>query len=171
MCAFLNHRSWTAQTLHRKKHSTLALSHIHTALPFLPSGAPLTQNTHICAQPHTHTLRFILRRGLHYTGITKRNVLIKLCRQLQTARRENGNDVVHQALKENTSRGLYMCAYNGVSVCACSFLPLSNMSSCGGHAVPYKDTQRSETSVQRLQTEYHIYTFRFCCRLFYVRLS
>lgn len=90
------------------------------ALPFLPSGEPLTQNTHICTQPYTLThihTEILLRRGLHYTGITKRNVLIKLCRQLQTARRENGNDVVHQAFKENTSRGLCMCVC--VMVCLC----------------------------------------------------
>lgn len=46
---------------------------------------------------HTHILRSTLERKLHYTGITTRNVLIKCYRQLQNARRENGNDLVHQA--------------------------------------------------------------------------
>lgn len=63
MCAFLNHRPYTAQTLHRQKHSTLPV--LNTFLPFLPSGAPLTQHT--CRGEHT-----LLRRGLHYTGITKK---------------------------------------------------------------------------------------------------
>ncbi len=147
------------------------------ALPFLPSGAPLTQNTHKCSQPytltHTHTdthTEILLRRGLHYTGITKRNVLIKLCRQLQTARRENGNDVVHQAFKENTSRGLCMCVYTGVSLCACSFLPLSNMSSCRGHAVPYKDTEIGNLCPETTDQIALLY-FRFCCKHLCIPLS
>lgn len=109
-----------------KTLQSLLFTYIHVFFFFLPSGAPLTQNTQRCKSSlslthsyfhmyaHTHTQahtntstktsikrRARLKRGLHhYTGITKRNILIKLCRQLQTARRENGNDVVHQVLKE-----------------------------------------------------------------------
>lgn len=108
-----------------ERNTQLSPSYTHKCSPpppFLPSGAPLNQNTRthtsICTSMHTYTdTHTLLRRGLHYTGITKRNVLIKLCRQLQTTKREIGNDVVHQALKENASRGLCMCAYNVVSVC------------------------------------------------------
>lgn len=135
MCAFLNHRPSTAWASHRKKHSTLTISYTQME-PSLSSHLehpwPNTQtqthrykgtctHAHTCARTHTHThvrahthTHTLLKRGLHYTGITKRNVLIKLCRQLQTARRETGNDVVHQALKENASRGLCVCAYSSV---------------------------------------------------------
>lgn len=112
-CVHFSINHWSGQPKLSTERNTpltcvLSPSHTQTALLFFPSGVALT---HTCSQllTHTRTQICILRRGFHYTRITKRNVLIKLCRQLQNAKRENGNDVVHGALKKNTSRGLCMC--------------------------------------------------------------
>lgn len=134
------------------------LFHFHTnaELPSLPSRLLLTQNTHVCTllpQTHrtTHGEIHSRERRLHYTGITKRNVLIKWRGQLQTARRENGNDVVHQALKKEPSGGQRMCT--------CSFLFIA--SSCGGLNVFAKDADWGD-SIYKSNIIFilHIFTFR-----------
>lgn len=133
--------------------------HTHTdvALPIHPwPKTNARAHTHARTQSERKREReILLRRALHYTGITQRNVLIKLCRQLQTARRGTGNDVGHQALKEKASRGLCVCVcvYNVASVCQCSFLPLFNMSSCKGHAVSQKNTVKSYFEILLQTTE------------------
>lgn len=68
-----------------------------------------------------NSLSFSLKRQFYYTGITKRNVLIKCRRQLQATRRKIDNGAVHLALKKNASGGQRISVHS--TSCLCSTSP------------------------------------------------